>query len=112
MAYDIQHVLSPTDTDISPSGGVESREFRVNSKSVVRLEGTIQDEWDVESKRVDGTEWISETEAAFLIGEKPSTTIKQVTIEGNPNMVYRIVLGTGNSGPNGFVYPVAAQSYV
>lgn len=112
MAYDISHVLSPTDTDISPSGGILSREFRVVTKSVVRLEGTVGGEWDVESRRKDGTEWVSETEEAFLIGQRPTATIKQVTIEGNPNLVYRINLGTGNDGPDGFVYPVAVQSFL
>ena len=108
MPNHISHVLSPTDTTISPSG-VESREFGVPSKSVVRLEGTVNGEWDVESRREDGTEWVSETEATFLVGEKPSASIKQVVVEGNPNMVYRIVLGAGNSGPNGFVYPIAVE---
>ena len=111
MAFPIEHVLSPTNTEISPVDGIESREFSIVSKSVVRLEGIINDNWDVESKRKDGTEWISETLATFGIGERPSREIKQVTIEGNPNLVYRIVLGTGNSGPNGYVYPIGVQAY-
>lgn len=111
MILGIEHVLSPTDTDISPSGGILSREFGVVSKSVVRLEGTIGGEWDVESRRKDGTVWVSETDATFLIESKPSAEKHQITIEGNPNMVYRINLGAGNNGPDGYVYPVAVRQY-
>ena len=119
--YAIEHVLHPTDTDISPDGET-SREFTITATSVIRLEGTIADEWDVQSKLAepilneDGLpifvpEWVSETEEVFGFDSKIPATKRQIVIEGNPFMVYRIVLGSGHSGPNGLVYPIATKIY-
>ena len=112
--YDIDQVLHPTDTDISPSGTV-SREFGVPSKSVVRIEGTLTGEWDVESRRKDGTEWISESSGVWSGGsdplEKPSSEMKQFVVQGNPNLVYRVNLLANTAGPHAFVYEVALRRY-
>ena len=41
MVLDIEHVLSPTDTDISPTGGILSREFGVVSKARSEANGML-----------------------------------------------------------------------
>lgn len=81
-----------------------SEEFSISSATVVRLEGTIAASWDVESRRKDGSVWVSETEGSFQVGAKPSSTTRQVIVNGNRDMRYRINLGSGNHGPEGFIY--------
>ena len=70
----------------------------------VRLQGTIGDNWDIESALADVAEasrvWVSET------GGNGYTTSDHVSAEFpfGAGLIYRVNLGAGNEGPIGYVH--------
>ena len=117
VTYGVKKVMDADETVSQP--------FRISANGVVRLEGTPDAEWDVESKVAedildeDGevifaaadSVWTSETEATYGLTDKPTADDRQITIDGNPNMEYRINLGAGSAGPIGLLYSVSTRQF-
>ena len=78
--------------------------FSIASAAFVLLRGTVNGTWSVESKIIDDPldSWEQD-------GETQQATVKKVKWEGVKGLEYRINLGTGNSGPRGYVFPATVS---
>ena len=75
----------------------------------VRLQGTVNADWDIESAAADATTpvWESDTGSlAYSVDDKTSG----VHVYGK-GLIYRINLGSGNQGPIGTIHNTATQIY-
>ena len=83
--------------------------FSSGATFYVRLQGTVNGDWDIESALADvdpaSRVWVSET------GDIGYTTDDHVSAEFplGAGLIYRVVLGAGNQGPIGYVHETARK---
>ena len=103
-----EQVLSTTQviSDVFPTA-----EVSIKSTFVVRLQGTINGDWDIESALADvapaSRVWESDTgDIGYTSDDK--TSAEHLFL---PGCVYRVNLGTGNQGPTGTLHETSINSF-
>ena len=103
-----EQVLNATEvtSDVFPNA-----EVSIKSTFVVRLEGVINDDWDIESALADvapaSRVWESDTGGLGYTSDD-KTSAEHLFL---PDCVYRINLGTGNQGPTGTLHETSINSF-
>ena len=94
------------ESDPFPSGAAA---FSSGATFYVRLQGTVNADWDIESALADDAPasrvWETETGGiGYTADEKVSSEFPL-----GAGLVYRVNLGTGNQGPIGYVHETARK---
>lgn len=102
-------VLSATQVTSDPFPSID---ISLKSTFYVRLQGTVNGDWDIESALKDtdltvAANWVTETGG---IGFTSDDQVSSEFLVGE-GLVYRINLGAGNQGPTGTVHETSLNNF-
>ena len=97
-------IATQVESDVFPNA-----ELPIKSTFVVRLQGTINGDWDIETALADAATPVWESDTGGLgYTSDDKTSAEHLYL---PGCVYRVNLGSGNQGPIGTLHETSLNNF-